>query len=408
MESPLLGFIKQHQVPLVKIYHQESSTKGEGILLITQTDNSVLVSYCPHHQIVVPYFKEQYAEKKEIVTSALSGGNLEVKDKWLVTLPPLSPAPTHDLLPMYFGLQGKQNIFFIAIPQEIRADNHVLHHYIMIADAPVLNRRDYHWTVEGTETGDVFFDFCSNATKNDLYFRTFRRNPKFTNIVISGKQWHGEKHIQRLTESGSPLLQKMTEFRKNETYGSPVVYMYSVYGRFAPDTLRYVNSLFEMVREFGEMENWDMIELGGGYGGLCRIISCYVSYQNYTLVEVPQVLELAKKWLQKHALTNIKFLHPAQFSESTDEQEEKQTYDLLISEYSLSEMDEDGINYYFRHLVCRSRNCYLAMNIWEEDKKTKFVERLRSTFMVVKELSAYPTTEWPNYILIGKGNKELT
>ena len=138
-----------------------------------------------------------------------------------------------------------------------------------------------------------------------------------------------------------------------------------------------------------------IIEFGGGYGGLCNIISKSVKLTDYTFVEIEAPLELAKKCFINTDVNVITYL-------PEDAIKEDKKYDLFISEYGFCELNDDGMDKYIC-LLEKSNNAYLTMNLWDKNKKTKFKNKLNTIFDTVEEHPLYIGSEWGDYVLVCKG-----
>ena len=59
---------------------------------------------------------------------------------------------------------------------------------------------------------------------------------------------------------------------------------------------------------------------------------------------------------------------------------DKKEYDLVISEFCISEMDDKGIDDYYEKYLSKSKNIYLLMNMWDEVRKERFVNKVEKDF----------------------------
>ena len=98
-------------------------------------------------------------------------------------------------------------------------------------------------------------------------------------------------------------------------------------------------------------------EIGIGYAGECRILISYVqNIKEYFLFDIPETLELAKKYLGKFG-NGDKF----QFVDGTKVNVEKE-YDLVISNYAFSELVRDVQEVYMEKVILKSKAGYITWN----------------------------------------------
>jgi hypothetical protein len=147
------------------------------------------------------------------------------------------------------------------------------------------------------------------------------------------------------------------------------------------------------------MKNWNILEFGGGYGGLCHILSYLIKWKKYTFVEIKEPLELAKKCFLNMPVNNINCISADSFN-SIDKLEE---LDLFISEFGFCELNENGIDQNM-FMLKNSKNAYLSMNLWDTNKK-KILKNKLLTELGFKSIDEYPVfikSEWGDYIWICK------
>ena len=76
-------------------------------------------------------------------------------------------------------------------------------------------------------------------------------------------------------------------------------------GRFSPNTLRYMVVLGELNKCFGSLHNKNIVEVGSAYGGQCLIISKEHKFKSYTLVYIPDSIELSEKYFSNFSVDNV-------------------------------------------------------------------------------------------------------
>jgi len=103
-----------------------------------------------------------------------------------------------------------------------------------------------------------------------------------------------------------------------------------------------------MKKWFGSLNGLNLIEIGVGFGGQCKIIMDYFQPASYTLVDLPNALALTKKYLGHFNLKNLDF-------RTEDELVGGKSYDLVISNYAFTAFDKDVQERYLRKVFRFSR-----------------------------------------------------
>lgn len=189
------------------------------------------------------------------------------------------------------------------------------------------------WIVKGA-TLDNYLQACRDACNN---ITTFKRDERLHAIFEHCPKHIADEYYKTIPEY---MLQRGWT---NEFYGSPVMHQYGT-KRFSTSTLQYIGVLANLVREFGDLTGLRIVEIGGGYGGQCRTITDMFMPECYHIVDLPEVCELQRKYCSAKCYT-----------EPTG-----QEYDLVISNYALSEI-KDNAEYIDR--ICRkSKHGYITCN----------------------------------------------
>lgn len=197
--------------------------------------------------------------------------------------------------------------------------------------------------------------FCALAAENDEIFKSFKRNPTYNAVLEHVTYKQGKGYLKVIISQTPELINLFDKFRENDKYGNPYIYNYGKYGMFSPTTLRYIKVLSDLKIIFKDFKNIKIIEIGGGYGGQCKIISDCFNVNSYTFVDLKPVLNLAKKYLDKFENKNVSFLSP-------DELSKNEKYDLVISNYAFSECLRPVQDLYFEKVIRNSQRGYINWN----------------------------------------------
>lgn len=206
------------------------------------------------------------------------------------------------------------------------------------------------WKLDKKNTAD-YLDLCRRAAEDDSVFANFRRmNPM--NMIVENSPYKSGVEYYQCIEAQYPLLFNFfREFMKSDNIGSPHKHEIGPY-EISPTTLRYIKTLGDLDKFFGSLDNMIIAEIGGGYGGLCKIIHDVYKPKEYFIYDLPEAQALQGKFLDK-------FNVPCCFS---DMQFETPEIDLLIAMYSWSELSHDLQNEYLTNVISKAKNCYIMLN----------------------------------------------
>lgn len=196
---------------------------------------------------------------------------------------------------------------------------------------------------------------CQLAAVNDEVFKDFKWNPVYRQIVESVSYENGLLYLDIIRQEYPESLVHFDDFRQNDILGSPITYNYGDIGYFSPTTLRYIKCACDLKKQFGDLSKMHIVEIGGGYGGQCKIIAELAGFASYTIIDLAESNALAKKYLDNLDVQNVSFI-------DNDHLSEAHSYDLVISNFSFSEMDIPEQKKYIEHVIKQTPNGYMTMN----------------------------------------------
>lgn len=218
---------------------------------------------------------------------------------------------------------------------------------------------------------DFYPDFCRRAAADDNVFNSFRSNKIYTSIVETVNYRTGEDYLRNAIAQNKWISEYIKDFEISERVGSPQLFKYR-YGflnlqktLLSPTTTRYIKVLSDLISLFGSLDNKRIIEIGGGYGGLCKIIFDVYNPKSYTLMDLDPCLDLTKKYLDSFEINAVDYKNiNADFSD--------RDFDLVISNYAFSELARGTQDEYVRKIVDKSRAGYMLCNFkthtWDADQ----------------------------------------
>lgn len=209
------------------------------------------------------------------------------------------------------------------------------------------------WEIK-TEGRDRYVDYLKK-TLTPEHFVKFRKNTDIKGIIEGVTERAGWSYLSKIEAIDSAWLESnWNKIAENERIGSPDVFQFRQ-GRspIAAVTLRYVWNAFELDREVS-LKGKTVVEIGGGYGGLARLTCALFEPTEYSIIDIPEALDVAQKYLGQFDLkTKIRFL-PI---------ESKIAADVFVANYSVAELDRPEQKKYLENVILRSKCGYFTHNI---------------------------------------------
>jgi len=233
------------------------------------------------------------------------------------------------------------------------------------------------WEAE-TKYANEYLDACRSAVADDEIFARFKSLEGYKHILEHVTPRQGAEYLQVALEmSEEGLLENIEAFKENDTIGTPDTFSYPETGKISPTTIRYIKNVFEMATLLGDAPISRVVEVGGGYGGLCKTLSVVCDFDEYILVDLPEAVAVQEKFI-----SNFPELHKKCKFVSCDDVEEVKDVDLFISNYALSECDYDTQVNYYDKLVANSKFAYIIYNLvnFNDFYYNKFTERMSERF----------------------------
>jgi putative sugar O-methyltransferase len=223
-----------------------------------------------------------------------------------------------------------------------------------------------------------YLETCRSAVEDDEIFAKFKSLQGYKNILEHVTPRQGTEYLQIAMEMGEDaLLENIEQFKENDSIGTPDTFSYPEIGKISPTTIRYIKNVFEMATLLKDSPISRVVEVGGGYGGLCKTLSVVCDFDEYILVDLPEAVKVQEKYISNfpELAKKCKFI-------SCDELNEVQDIDLFISNYALSECDYDTQMNYYDKLVNNSKYAYIIYNLvnFNDFYYNKFTERMSERF----------------------------
>ena len=225
-------------------------------------------------------------------------------------------------------------------------------------------------------TGNVELDYitiCEEASKNDDVFLSFKQDPRYTPILEHVSPELGSEYVRTIKQY-DVNQELISKFKENDKYGGANLIDYGEpFGRVSPSTLRYIQNALDIAYFFGEGEIKKIVEIGGGYGGLCKTINCLCDFEEYHIYDLESSGKLQKKYLSNFDISGKVFFHSII--------EKIENVDLVISNYSYSELSAEYQELYYDAVIKNSNKVYMILNKGQVDREV-FLNKAEKDFNI--------------------------
>jgi putative sugar O-methyltransferase len=206
------------------------------------------------------------------------------------------------------------------------------------------------WDIEkGTEAR--YLALCKEASENDEVFKTFKQHPAYTPILEHVTPALGYEFIKQTDRR----FFEEDAFKMNDSIGGAVTVEYEE-GTYSPSTLRYMKVASDILNGFRQLPyTIDVVEVGGGYGGQALALDTALGIHKYTIVDQPEVIALAKRYLDHFTIEALTDFMPSDGYTPTK-------CDLFISNYALSELTWDEQEEYYVSFIADAKRVYVTYN----------------------------------------------
>jgi hypothetical protein len=202
-----------------------------------------------------------------------------------------------------------------------------------------------------------YYEICKLIAEHDVLFDSFKTNQTYTHILEHVDYDLGKEYLDIIIRYPTELLGKIIQhvelIKSNDLYGGPIKFNYPIFGDVSPTTLRYTKVLMDILSQGFNLENKDVVEIGGGYGGQCLILSKFFNFKSYTILDLETTNLLQKKYLSKHGV---------EVKTTTLGKVELKEYDFVMSNYAFSELKKKTQEEYLNKIIRNSKSGYFQIN----------------------------------------------
>lgn len=213
------------------------------------------------------------------------------------------------------------------------------------------------WNVNPTNASE-YAQACVEFVNDDNAFSNFKRDYRYKKILEHVSNPESLQFIREMKDYETAITSKLLErFKENDKYGNAEIFEYDFFGSISPSTIRYIKNTLDILAKFDSTKIKNIVEIGGGYGGLCKTISCAIDFDNYVIIDLPEASALQEKYASKFESLSGKF-QALPFTHL----DEIDGIDLVISNYAFSECSREIQEKYYNDVVLNSEAFYMVYN----------------------------------------------
>lgn len=236
------------------------------------------------------------------------------------------------------------------------------------------------------------------ATESYSAFSRFKKDPRYQAILEHTTFEQGLAYLNIIKLENPQLLDNINSFKDNDLIGGSTTLDYEQVGSISPSTLRYLKVTSDLLKLFGDMENFRIAEIGVGYGGQLLTSDKVLKFKQYDLFDLPPVLKLASMYIESFNLRS------AYKTTTLNQHCGSIEYDLVLSNYSFSELPAELQLSYIRKVLLKAKRGYLTMNtgktVASQDNNKLTLDDLLQKLPGLQVLEERPLTNPNNYVLV--------
>ncbi len=141
------------------------------------------------------------------------------------------------------------------------------------------------------------FQISEDQVKAPLFMENFKSDSVYKKFFEPTSYSEGFYYAKDIFYYYEDLRAHFNAFKENDSIGSPVLRRYNRIGAISPSTLRWMKTSADMRSYFGPLSTFNILYMGAGYGGICKILSDLEELGNVTIVEEKGVALLCRKYL---------------------------------------------------------------------------------------------------------------
>jgi hypothetical protein len=213
------------------------------------------------------------------------------------------------------------------------------------------------------ETYTTYVNYVKNINlTRDLH--NFKSAPEYTYMLEHVSDVYGQEYLNQIRAHTTLTEEDIVEFcRLNDSIGNPQKTRYNTMV-VSPSSLRYIWQAHIILTYFKQFKDeFNFVEIGGGYGGLCFAISYLskkydIKINSYTIIDLLDITILQREYIGRHMLN-----FPVEFEDAATYGSNVAKNNMyLISNYCFSEISAEHQRKYIQVLFQKISHGFLAWN----------------------------------------------
>ncbi len=210
---------------------------------------------------------------------------------------------------------------------------------------------------------DSYMDYVQSMCSEDN-LTNFKSSPKYTRILEHLSAEEGLQYLECILTFTKMSLDDINSFCAiNDKIGNPRMHEYS-FGKASPTSLRYVfhSHLILSYMKSIHMDTANIVEVGGGYGGLCLALYHFahlydICITNYTIIDLPEIIALQNMYHTRNNLNGITYINADSYGKDITARD-----CFLISNYCFSEIQPQHQLEYIKYLFPKIAHGFMCWN----------------------------------------------
>ena len=214
---------------------------------------------------------------------------------------------------------------------------------------------------------DINYEHYKEVVKYNLTLDTklwnFKRNPHYTTILEHVSSEEGLRYMECIHSEFREVFISNFKYiyeiiKANDSIGQPNTIKYTEEIQCSPTNFRYIYHSLLILNNMKE-KCVNIVEIGGGYGGLClylfKLAPLFnITIQSYTIFDIDHVIDLQKRYLEQFNISINSYTLDSNYT--------IQDNSYLISNYAFSEISDSLQKEYITKVISKCNHGFLVWN----------------------------------------------
>jgi len=191
---------------------------------------------------------------------------------------------------------------------------------------------------------------------------------------VNTRRANGElKYI--LENNPEILIENLDKIKEWDSFGNPTTYEFSKKGipqsgekdfsiNCSDSVFPPLSDIIRIKERLKLSPDFDIVELGCGFGIETKVFHDIVGYNSYTHVDLPDMLKLQSVYLTNFKTPNVIYINPYQDIDNL-----KTHYDLFISNFAFTELSPDVQEFYFDKIIRKCNMGIILGKMWPKHNR---------------------------------------